>query len=258
MSASWRRVAAVPLGIPGTYFSIVSSSDTLPSWYSWSSTVAVTVLVKLPTRVWSEGVGAPAWPAPTVPDAPIHVPLGDHTPAMTPGKPAWARVSSSACWKPWTVSASNAPAAAAVVAAVVADAAVVVGGDWVDVATSSWSEPHAARSEAPARTNPAVAVARDRCVAPWRLIWLVWVAIRCLSQSVVLRASSTAAGHDRLSAFDERLSRALIGGCQKAFCIAATTSAWSFVTVRNCSKESNGMLSIAIITTNCRPLSPCT
>lgn len=44
--------------------------------------------------------------------------------------------------------------------------------------------------------------------------------------------------------------------CQNAACIAATASAWSWVTVRNCSKVSNGMLSIAIITTNFRPLSP--
>ena len=45
---------------------------------------------------------------------------------------------------------------------------------------------------------------------------------------------------------------------QNAACIAATISAWSFVTVSNCANESNGMLPIATITTNSRPLSPTT
>ena len=66
-----------------------------------------------------------------VPEVPIQVPCGELTSAMTPGKPAVARVSSRTCWKDATVASSNpAPPALDVVTEAVD---VVVTGDFDDV-----------------------------------------------------------------------------------------------------------------------------
>jgi hypothetical protein len=91
MLARFRNVAVLPLGMPGTYLSIVSSSESFPSCMSCRTMVTVMVLVRLPTRVRSFGVGALVRPFPLVPDVPIQVPAGDHTPAITPGNPPCVR-----------------------------------------------------------------------------------------------------------------------------------------------------------------------
>ena len=83
------------------------SRSSLPSSTSWRMTVAVIVLVRLPTRVWSVGVGVPSRPSPVVPDVPTQLPFGELTSAMTPGKPAVARVSSRTCWNEAVVASSN-------------------------------------------------------------------------------------------------------------------------------------------------------
>src|SRR5215207_5120188 len=59
-------------------------------------------------RVWSVAVGTAFWPWPVVPDAPVQVPFGVQTAAITPGNPPWALVSSSAVCSWAVVEASRA------------------------------------------------------------------------------------------------------------------------------------------------------
>src|SRR5215212_9415948 len=85
MSAIWRSVILSPLGTPLTYWSIVSSSDTIPSSAAWRSRVAVKVLVTLPIRWCTSGVIGSLEARSATPRAPTHVYSGVCTAATTPG-----------------------------------------------------------------------------------------------------------------------------------------------------------------------------
>ena len=178
ISASWRSVAVSPLGMPGTYLPIGSSRESLPSSNSCRITVAVMVLVRLPTRVRSLGVGTVSMPWPAVPDVPIHVPCGDHTPATTPGKPPSARTSSSTCWKRAPVAAST-PVPVPVVDGV---DAVAVGAAEAAVASSPSPEPHAAAKSRRGATSTAAVAARRRRplgIARWWFWWCMCGSFLC-------------------------------------------------------------------------------
>src|ERR687894_2744351 len=56
MSSSWAMVMFSPLGTSGRYIDTGSSRAILPSSTSCRTTVAVQVLVLLPTRTWSASV----------------------------------------------------------------------------------------------------------------------------------------------------------------------------------------------------------
>ena len=95
MSLSCRSVA-FSFTIPVTYLPIGSSSESFPSCSSCSRIVAVMVLVRLPTRVWSVVVGARSTPSPAVPVVPTQsVPPAPQTPTTAPGKPT--------VWCTWSI-----------------------------------------------------------------------------------------------------------------------------------------------------------
>src|SRR5215217_4847937 len=109
MPSSCRIVIASPSGMPAMKCPRRSSSESLPSSTSWSTTVAVNVLVMLAMRKWSARVIGAAVARSPMPAAIVQVPRpGTQTPTRAPGVEVSANAVSTICVSCSCTSSGNA------------------------------------------------------------------------------------------------------------------------------------------------------
>src|SRR5215210_3840797 len=97
--AIWRSVILSPLGMPSTYWSIVSSSESSPSAAAWRSRLTVKVLLTLPIRWCTSGVIGSSEERSATPRVSTHVYWGVWIAATTPGAPLSEKDCSNAAFR---------------------------------------------------------------------------------------------------------------------------------------------------------------